>query len=92
MKRLEEINPPLEECVRTMCELFSDVLTAGWNRKMLRATGYSLRSMGKDSLVEVAEDEGLNVESHVQRFVLRLRDQWWFSMFKAEGLPVEPNT
>ena len=27
LKRLEEINPPVEECVRAVCDLLSDVLT-----------------------------------------------------------------
>ena len=53
MKRLEEINPPVNECVRAVCDLLSDVLTAGWNKIMLRAIVYSVRSLGTDVLVEI---------------------------------------
>ena len=52
MKRLEEINPPVNACVRAVCDLLSDVLAAGWNKKVLRAIGYSVRSLGTDLLVE----------------------------------------
>ena len=33
MKRLEEINPPVNECVRAECDLLSDVLTAVGKKK-----------------------------------------------------------
>ena len=40
-----KINPSMSGCVRAVCGLMSDVLTAGWNKKVLRATGYSVRSV-----------------------------------------------
>ena len=52
LKRLEEINPPVEECVRAICDLLSDAVAASWNKKVLRAIGYSVRSSGTDLLVE----------------------------------------
>ena len=52
LKRLEEINPPVNECVRAVCGLLSDVLTPAWSKKVLRAIGYSVRSLGTDVLVE----------------------------------------
>ena len=51
MERLEEIIPPMSECLRAVCDLMSDVLTTDWNKKVLRAIGYSMRSVGKDELV-----------------------------------------
>ena len=38
------------ECVRVVRALMS-VLTAGWNKKVLRAIGYSVRSVSKDELI-----------------------------------------
>ena len=52
LKRLEEINPPSEECVRAVCDLLSDAVAASWNKRVLRAIGYSVRSLGTDMLVE----------------------------------------
>ena len=52
MMRLEEINPPVNDCVRAVCDLLSDALAAGWNKKVLWAIGYSVRSFGTDLLVE----------------------------------------
>ena len=52
LKRLEEINPPSEECVRAVCDLLSDAVAAGWNKRVLRAIGYSVRSLGTDMLVK----------------------------------------
>ena len=52
-KRPEEINLPMSECVRKVCDLMSDVLTDGWNKKVLRATGYSVRSAGNDDFVSI---------------------------------------
>ena len=34
LKRLEEINPPVTECVRAVCDLLSDAVAAGWNKKI----------------------------------------------------------
>ena len=34
MKRLQEINPPLNECVRAVCDLLSGVLTVGRSKKV----------------------------------------------------------
>ena len=52
LKRLDEIRPPVEECVRAVCDLLRDAVAAGWNKKVLRAIGYSVRSLGTDLLVE----------------------------------------
>ena len=50
---MEEINLPVSECVRVFCALMSDVLTAGWNEKVLRAIGYSVRYVSNDELIRV---------------------------------------
>ena len=52
LKRLEEINSPVEGCARAVCDLLSDAVAAGWDKKVLRAIGYSVRSLGTDLLVE----------------------------------------
>ena len=52
LKRLEEINGPVEECVRAVCDLLSDAVAAGRNKKVLRAIGCSVRLLGTDLLVE----------------------------------------
>ena len=53
LKRLDEVSPPVEECVRAVCDLLSDAVAAGWNKKVLRAIGYSVRSLGTDLLIEI---------------------------------------
>ena len=52
LRRLDEISPPVEERVRAVYDLLSDAVAAGWNKKVLRAIGYSVRSLGTDLLVE----------------------------------------
>ena len=42
----------MEECVRAVCDLLGGAVAAGWNKKVLRAIGYSVRSLGADLLVE----------------------------------------
>ena len=59
----------MNECVRAVCDLLSDVLTVGWNKKGLGQFGYSVRSLCEDVLVEIVwKDQGLDKVSYVLKF------------------------